>query len=250
MSRALSPFALALLVAGFGLPAVAQPKVTPIATGVYTFDEADTLKYRLMAPTGATLPGGVLHWYYNDANRPAGITKAAVLSQLNSSMAKWEGVCNITFSYQGETTTGFSLQQNPAVFDGVNVIGWDAADISAPTTGITNIAWDSNNTIIDCRDPLQRGLQRHHSPASDFDATATHEIGHSIGLAHSDVAGVVMSGPPLTSYSGATMLGSDDIAGCVHLYGAPGGGGRLPTRKRLRFRPVSLPRSSARPRST
>jgi chitodextrinase len=37
-----------------------------------------------------------------------------------------------------------------------------------------------------------------------------------------------MSGPPLTSYNGARTLGSDDIAGCVHLYGAPGGGGPAP----------------------
>src|SRR5258706_3749486 len=33
-----------------------------------------------------------------------------------------------------------------------------------------------------------------------------------------------MSGPPLTSYNGATSLGADDIAGCVRLYGAAGGG--------------------------
>ncbi|HLX23545.1 MAG TPA: fibronectin type III domain-containing protein [Usitatibacter sp.] len=224
MKRVLSPFALVLLLAGFGATAMADPVVRPIATGTHAFDEADTLKYRLMSPTGATHPGGVMRWYYNDANRPAGISMSAVLSQLNDSMSKWSGVCNISFSYQGTTTTGFSLQHSPAEIDGVNVIGWDATNIAAPTTGITNIAWDSNNNIVDAEIRFNASYSATYSPASDFDATATHEIGHSIGIDHSDVAGQVMSGPPLTAYTGNTTLGSDDIAACVHLYGAPGGG--------------------------
>ncbi len=228
MKQTLRPFALALLLAGFAAIATAEPVVRPIATGTHAFDEADTLKYRLMSPNGATHPGGVMRWYYNDANRPAGISMSAVLAQLNNSMSKWSGVCNISFAYQGTTTTGFSLTQNPAVIDGVNVIGWDATNITAPTTGITNIAWDGTNNIVDAEIRFNANYSATYSPAQNFDATATHEIGHSIGIDHSDVANQVMSGPPLTSYSGMTALGSDDIAACVHLYGAPGGSGPGP----------------------
>jgi chitinase len=215
---------VALLFASLCGTAAAQPLVSPLADGgVHTFDEGVTTKYQLFnAPTGVTHAGGVMSWYYNDTNRPAGISKANVIARIQASQAKWSAVCKITFVYNGETTTGFSLQT--PTFDGVNVIGWDATTISAPTTGITNIAWNGSNTIIDAEIRFNAAYSTTYSPVSNFDTTATHEVGHSIGLDHSDVQGQVMSGPPLTSYDGLSALGPDDIAGCVRLYGAPGGG--------------------------
>ena len=221
-------FALALLLAGFYGVAAAHPVVSPLVEGVRTFDGPPT-KYELFncttglnCPTAIRWPGGVLNWAYNDANRPSGITYAAVISQIQASQAKWSAVCNITFNRQADTTNGFSSS------DGVNVIGWDPTGISAPTTGITTDAWDGNDNIVDADIRLNAAYSATYSPASNFDATLTHETGHSFGMNHSDVSGQVMSGPPLTSYSGATSLGSDDIAGCVFLYGAPGGSGPPP----------------------
>jgi hypothetical protein len=46
---------------------------------------------------------------------------------------------------------------------------------------------------------------------------AMHEIGHALGLEHSNVAGAVLN----PSYSGITTLGSDDILGIISLYGKP-----------------------------
>ena len=199
----------------------AEPIVAPIADGgVRTFHEEPS-KYQLFnAPTGATHAGGVMTWWYNDANRPGAVSKSAALTQIRASMAKWSAACKITFSYQGETTTGFSLLTSS--IDGKNVIGWDGTGITAPTTGITQIAWNGSNTIVDAEIRLNAAYSATYDPSTNLDATLTHEIGHSIGLEHSDVQNQVMSGPPLTSYTGRTSLGSDDIAGCVKLYGAPG----------------------------
>ncbi|MEX1229803.1 MAG: matrixin family metalloprotease [Planctomycetaceae bacterium] len=55
---------------------------------------------------------------------------------------------------------------------------------------------------------------------SDFDiyTVALHEIGHSLGLGHTGVAGSVME----AVYAGARRtLGADDIAGIVSIYGPP-----------------------------
>src|SRR5476649_1512533 len=160
---------VALTFVGLCGTATAQSIVFPLADGgVHTFDQPVTTKYQLFnAPTGITHAGGVMRWSYNDASRPAAISKASVIAQIQASMAKWSAVCRITFVYNGETATGFSSS------DGMNVIGWDATNtvISAPTTGITTVAWNGSNTIVDADIRLNAAYSATYSPFSNFDAT-------------------------------------------------------------------------------
>lgn len=211
-----------------GTSAAIPAQTEPITYRSYEFHSLR--KFQLYDPVGIKHSSNSMSWYYNDANRPAGApSKAAVISQIMASMAKWTAVCNITFNYLGETTAVPNAAGSGQPFDGVNVIGWDPTGLTAPTTGITNVWYTGSvgttkGSFVDVDIRLNAAYATTYTPASFLDATLTHEVGHALGLQHSDVAGQLMSGPPLTSYvNGATALQADDIAGCVALYGAPGG---------------------------
>jgi chitodextrinase len=214
IGRTLSVLAAAVVAFGAQMSFALEPRTPEVLpgdiAGVYSSHD---LKFQLFGPPpGIKHAAGVMRWRYNDANRPGSITKANAISQTQAAMSKWTAVCKISFVYDGETSVGFNTG------DGNNVVGWDT-NISAPTTGLTYVAWNGSNTITDA----EIRLNANYTPG--FDSTLVHEVGHALGLQHSDVNGAVMSGPPLSSYNGMASLGADDIAGCVSLYGTAGGGG-------------------------
>lgn len=197
---------------------------------IYSYQFHGVRKFQLYdPPNGVKHDGNTMNWAYNDANRPAGApSKAAVIAQIQASMAKWSAVCNITFNYQGETTNVPNVGGGGQPYDGINVIGWDPSGLTAPTTGVANV-WFFQGTggqrgsFVDADIRLNAAYAVTYT-APFLDGTITHEVGHAIGLQHSDVSGQLMSGPPLTGYdNGRTQLAADDIAGCVALYGAAGG---------------------------
>ena len=49
---------------------------------------------------------------------------------------------------------------------------------------------------------------------ADLDRVMTHEWGHAIGLAHSNIESAVMAGPPMTYYNALVTLQPDDTRGC------------------------------------
>jgi hypothetical protein len=161
-------------------------------------------------------PTATINWRYNDAGRPGGLvaSSAAALTLINNAMNRWKAVCNVSFNYLGTTTAGPTLATGSA-FDSLNVIGW--GPLSGNTTGITGIG--GNGTSLNEGDIV---LNNQFNP--DIASTILHEVGHFLGLRHSDVNNVLMSGPPLTVYSGTSSLQSDDVAGCVSLFGAPTSG--------------------------
>jgi chitodextrinase len=215
-------FLTPLIFAVFAGAAAAEPTIAPLIAGTYVHDlPANADKYRYMSggppAAGASWAGGVIHWSYNDLHRPASLPKTTAIAQIQASMSKWNAAgCNVTFAYDGETANGFSTS------DRVNVVGWATGDpdVVAPTSGLTYVAWDGTNHFVDADIKINADYSVAYT--SGFDATLTHEAGHMLGLNHSDVSGQVMSGPPLTAYNGMSSLQSDDVAGCVSLYGSTG----------------------------
>lgn len=166
--------------------------------------------------------GRTIRWRYNDSNRPTSsvASEAAAITRIQAAMAQWSAVCNVQFVYDGATTAGASLPTGSR--DGQNVIAWGA--LSGNVTGITYVSASGTSAATLTIDESDLQLNYQFNP--NLDATLVHELGHMLGLRHSNVEGAVMSGPNPTPdvstlYTGLSTLQADDISGCLALYGAP-----------------------------
>lgn len=171
--------------------------------------------------------GGIVHWRYDDTNRSASIapSAASAISTIQTAMNSWSSVCNVSFFYDGTSTAGPSRAPPSSASDGVNVIGWRSLGAPPPgggtaPTGVTGVAAAGPTggpfTLVES----DIALNFDYDPI--FAQTALHEIGHMLGIDHSDINNVVMSGPPTSTYGNTATLQQDDINACVALYGAPG----------------------------
>ncbi|MDO4724522.1 MAG: choice-of-anchor D domain-containing protein, partial [Comamonadaceae bacterium] len=174
-------------------------------------------KFKLFDHVTSGFAGGEIQWYYNDANRPAAYASAdEAIAALQNGMQQWQTVCNVRFVYKGTTSSLPGLALN-GDFDGQSTIGWhDPGNNSVAGTGGVGT---SNGQAVEGDVWLSSRYRANNK-------TIIHELGHMMGIAHSDVPDVVMSGPPLTSYSPnpSQTLQPDDIAACRSLYGAPSTG--------------------------
>lgn len=83
-----------------------------------------------------------------------------------------------------------------------------------------NFGTQAGDIHFDDSETWSLNIQNGFAQPIDLVTVAAHEIGHSLGLDHTQVAGSLMLG----SYTGShRFLGSDDIAGIQSLYGAPNG---------------------------
>ena len=150
---------------------------------------------------------------YNPADE-----KAPGLTILTVTYPTWNAApSDFVFELSEETTERCPslVKECPGdqTFDGNNDIGW--VKIKNPhTLGVTwfgttideaDVAWNTNNRI---------------NWGGDFDVQTVllHELGHVLGLGHSDVTDAVM----YASYQGLRqLLHPDDICGIQELYGTP-----------------------------
>lgn len=173
--------------------------------------------------------GRLIHWRYNDASRPTSIVASATaaVARIQSAMSRWSAVCNIQFVYDGTTSNATSLASSTR--DGMNVIAWGT--LPGNTTGVTYVGASGFTGATFTLDEADMVINAQFNP--NLDATLSHEVGHMLGLRHSNQEGAVMSGPntapdPSTSYTSLTLLQTDDIAGCQSLYGAANGAPAAP----------------------
>ena len=185
-------------------------------------ETSDVRKYLTYGWNGWS--GRVVRWRYNDANRSTSIvaSASAALSRIQTAMSKWSAVCNVQFVYDGTSANAASLATGTR--DGQNVIAWGT--LAGNTTGVTYVGASGSSGSGFTLDEADMVLNFQFNP--NFDATLVHEVGHMLGIRHSNLEGAVMSGPnvapdPSTTYTSLSALQADDIAACRSLYGAASG---------------------------
>lgn len=126
----------------------------------------------------------------------------------------WEQVCNIDF-VQVADSANVDLRLGNRFIDG------DPAPGQTSTLAIARYWWSGAFTtkaqIYFDSDAYDAGLY----------GTAVHEIGHTIGLAHSSIQAAVMFATQ-NAQNEAGVLHADDISGARTLYGSASGGGGTP----------------------
>jgi len=162
-----------------------------------------------------------IRWSYNHANAPAVLagSPSTVVAALQQAVEKWTSICGVSFRYQGLTPATTNGLAGP---DRVNVVGWDSVDRFLPGAAGVTIAFyqpdeAGGGELVDA-DIVLDNTGRINGPSA-LDVVAVHELGHVLGLDHSEQSGAVMSGPPDSAYNGRSGLAIDDVRGCRCLYG-------------------------------
>ncbi len=167
--------------------------------------------------TGESWPAGIVYWYYNPLNQPANLKTAEILAAIQTAASRWAQMCNISFVYMGAASTNRGFDGSSV--DRINVIGWASFPFSErDTAGITYWNYSRSTLAIVDADIILNNSGRWS--LRDVDAVMTHEIGHMIGLDHSNTTVSIMSANPYNSYEYQRTLRGDDVEGCTKLYGA------------------------------
>lgn len=192
---------------------------------VYMNDLSDPAKAPRWKPN-------VINWYYNPAGAPSTIASTA-LDTIKESMAYWTSVCNINFNYMGTTTKGSTSTSK----DSTNVIGWGDA---AGSTGITYTSMRGTTAPISISESDINFNIAQIRDTTTLRAVANHELGHMLGLAHSNVSASIMFANPYHDIQYLLTLRQDDITGCAEVYGVASSATPTPT-------PTATPRVSPTP---
>ncbi len=165
--------------------------------------------------------GGQISWYYNPTNQPAGLSTEDVVGLIKIATAKWEGMCNLQFNYQGLITSAAPmLDATWNTIDRINVIGWAVLTGSrADYDGYTQWWYDASGNMADADMVLNSARTWTQSNKQSLEALITHELGHVLGLQHSKTSESIMY-VPYHTYSYQRTLRGDDAQACAALYGA------------------------------
>ena len=143
--------------------------------------------------------GGQVTWYYNPANQPAYLSTTDVLAAINTAAARWSGMCKLTFTYMGTTTAVPNVRSTYNTIDRISVIGWGELTNELSIYGAYTKWWfDANHAISDADVVINTTRTW---TVQNVEAIMTHELGHFIGLLHSNVQASVMFANPYNSYA-------------------------------------------------
>ena len=159
------------------------------------------------------------YWSYNPANQPAGLSTEAVVEAIKLAASRWNGMCNVSFVYLGTTTDRPYGGDDATVVDSRNVIGWDQLTNANSDAAAVTYSWTARDTLVDADIAINTNVSFPWT-AKGLDGVLTHELGHAIGIKHSNIVDSVMSADPYNSFEYMRVLRGDDAKACATLYGA------------------------------
>jgi hypothetical protein len=168
-----------------------------------------------------------IHYSINTSTIPTGLNVEDVVSAIQQAFEAWATASGstITFVYDGETT------EADAQNDGVNVVYWVASWPPPERPDLANNVIANTRTYVDTTGRLQgadiqfNGQYTSWSTSSggesgkhDVQSAATHEVGHFIGIDHSDDPSATMYPYIPAAEIQKRTLEQDDIDAVTFLY--------------------------------
>ncbi len=155
--------------------------------------------------------GGFIHWAIRDINwfhntAGQGSNKAAALQ---AAMQSWTNVPNAshTLIYAGTTGAGFST-------DGTNTLLWASGNgCTGSCLALTALVLQSGQVIVESDITFNAGVTWNTNGADyDTEAIAAHELGHSLGIHHTDVGAPTPTMNATYFGTAGRSLENDDMA--------------------------------------
>lgn len=162
---------------------------------------------------------GKISWRYNPAGLQPGTDEAAILATVKRAFDAWSAVCNISAEYAGVTTTSLDdTSVNSEVVLGYTALPYPQAADAAPESEDYGSSY-TYFTSGKIRVSNSIGPNIQYNPN-----VLVHEIGHLLGLDHSDDPYSIMYANPYNAVPAVAPyeLYGDDITTCANLYGGKG----------------------------
>lgn len=169
-------------------------------------------RWSTMYSQHATWVGGNYQWWFNPANLPANLVEAEVVEAMQTAALRWMQMCNVNIQYMGKTNTEADTKVD-FLPDRVNVWGSSYAyDIA----GFSPMTYAGTGEIVDS--DILLGADKAWD-LEQLKSIMTHEIGHGLGLGHSNLTESVMFATPYHDFDYTNILRGDDASGCAAMYG-------------------------------